>query len=124
VVTRETEDAFAAVVRLDDGSRALVGGSRATAGRSGAIELAGRDGQLVGDHVHGHAARLLGATRTALEVGDPIPTVPAALHEMAAALAAGRAPAITLADGAAAVALAEACYRSIASGNVETVERP
>jgi len=123
VVTTATEDAFAAIVEMEDGLRAMIGGSRATAGRSGAIELAGAAGQLVGDHVHGHAARLVGAERRPLDVGPPIHTVPAVLHEFAAALAARRAPAITLADGAAAVALAAACYRAIASGRPEPVER-
>jgi predicted dehydrogenase len=124
VVTRETEDAFAAIVEMEGGDlRALVGGSRATAGRSGAVELSGCDGQLVGDHVHGVAARLVGAARTELAVGAAVPTVPAVLREFAAASIERRAPAITLADGAASVALAEACYRSIASGRAEAVER-
>jgi len=123
VCTRDTEDNFAAAVEMDDGMRAVLGGSRATAGRSGAIELAGRDGQLVGDHVHALAARLVGTTRTALEVGAPVMTVPAVLQELVDALAARRAPAITLADGASAVAIAEGCYRSLASGRVEAVER-
>jgi predicted dehydrogenase len=123
VVTRETEDNFAAAIEMEGGLLALVGGSRATTGRSGAIELAGRDGQLVGDHVHGLAARLSGTSRTELPIGPPVPTVLAALEEFAAALVARRAPAITLADGAASVALAEACYRSAASGRLEAVER-
>jgi predicted dehydrogenase len=122
VATRETEDNFAATVEMADGLRALIAGSRATVGRSGAIELAGRDGQLVGDHVHGMAARLHGTTRTSLAVGAAVMTVPATLREFADALAARRPPAITLADGTAAVALAAACYRSIASGRTETVE--
>ncbi len=125
VVTRETEDAFAAIVELDSGAmRAMVGGSRATAGRCGAIELAGRDGQLVGDHVHGTAARLVRTDREALPVGAPVHTVPAIMQEFAAALIERRAPAITVADGTAAVAIAEACYRSIESGRPEDVERP
>lgn len=124
VVTRETEDAFAAIIELDGGSmRATVGGSRATIGRCGAIELAGRNGQLVGDHVHGTAARLVRTEREELPVGAPVPTVPATMREFAAALAARREPTITLADGAAAIAIGEACYRSIASGHPEDVER-
>lgn len=124
VATRETEDNFAATIEMEGGSLlAMVAGSRATAGRCGAIELAGRDGQLVGDHVHGWAARLLGTSRVSLAVGAPVPTVPATLAEFAAALRERRMPAITLADGAASVALAEACYRSIASGRPEPVER-
>lgn len=123
VVTRETEDDFAAAVEMESGVLALVGGSRATAGRSGAIELAGRDGQLVGDHVHGFAARLVATERHVLPVGPPAATVAATLAELATALQQRRAPAIGIEDGAAAVALADACYRSIASGRAAAVER-
>jgi predicted dehydrogenase len=123
VATRETEDNFSALIEMDGGVLASVGGSRATAGRCGAIELAGRDGQLVGDHVHGRAARLVGTSRQELAIGAPVQTVAATLTEFADALEARRAPAITLTDGAASVALAEACYRAIASGASAAVER-
>lgn len=123
VATRETEDNFAATIEMDDGMLAQVAGSRATVGRGGAIELAGRDGQLTGDHVHGIAARLAGTTRIGLDVGAPANTVEAVLRELLAAIGERRAPAITLADGAAAVAIAEACYRSIARGASHPVER-
>lgn len=123
VATRDTEDNFSATIELDGGILASVSGSRATAGRSGSLELAGRDGQLTGDHIHGIAARLVGATRSELPRPAPVMTVPAAMQELAAAIAAKRAPAITLADGAGAVAIAEACYRSIATGRTEAVER-
>jgi predicted dehydrogenase len=123
VATRETEDNFAATIEMDDGMLAQVAGSRATMGRCGAVELAGRDGQLTGDHVHGVAARLVGTTRTGLDVGAPVNTVAAVLRELVAAVAERRAPAITLADGGSAVAIAEACYRSIARGAPHPVER-
>ncbi len=123
VLTRETEDDFAAAVEMESGVLALVGGSRATASRSGVIELAGRDAQLVGDHVHAHAARLVGMLRHPLAIGTTVATVAATLAEFAAALQQRRAPAIGIDDGAAAVALADACYRSIASGRAERVER-
>ncbi len=123
VATRDTEDNFAAAIEMERGTLALVGGSRATAGRSGAIELAGRDGQLVGDHVHGHVARLLGTERRALAIGEPVATVAATLREFAAAIDERRAPSITIADGAASVAIAEACYRAARSGRSEAVER-
>jgi myo-inositol 2-dehydrogenase/D-chiro-inositol 1-dehydrogenase len=123
IATEQTEDNFAAVVEMDTpGLVALVGGSRATAGRSGEIVLTGRDGQLVGDHVHNHAARLVGTKREPLPIGPLVPTVRATLAELAESLAANRAPAIGLADGAAAVALAEACYRSLRSERPEAVE--
>jgi predicted dehydrogenase len=108
---------------MDYGTLALVGGSRATAGRSGAIELAGRDGQLVGDHVHGHAATLIGTERRPLAIGTPVATVAAALHEFAEAVCERRPPSITIGNGAAAVAIAEACYRAARSGRPEPVER-
>src|SRR6266481_9854005 len=116
VATRDTEDNFAAAIEMERGTLALVGGSRATAGRSGAIELAGRDGQLVGDHVHGHAATLIGTARRELTIGEPIATVAAVLREFAAAVRERRPPAVTIADGAAAVAIAEACYRAARHG--------
>jgi len=123
VATAETEDNFAATVEMAGGLLALVGGSRATRGRSGAIELAGRDAQLAGDHVHARAVRLVGTACEPLPVGPPAQTVETTLVEFATALTEGRTPAIGIGDGAAAVALAEACYRSIASGRPEAVER-
>ncbi len=122
IATHETEDNFAAAIEMDDGLRAIVGGSRATRGRCGLVEIAGRDAQLTGDHVHGIAARLVGTTRTPLPVGEPVMTVQATLAEFAAAVAARRTPAITLADGAKAVAIAEACYRAIETGAAASVE--
>jgi predicted dehydrogenase len=123
VATRDTEDNYNATIEMDDGLIASVGGSRATASRCGTLEVVGRDGQLVGDHVYGIAARLVGTTRTPLVQPAPVMTVPAVMREFAAAVSARRAPAITLGDGAGAVAIAEACYRSIASGRREAVER-
>ncbi len=124
VVTRDTEDSFATTIEMDGGGvLAMVGGSRATIGRGGGIELAGRDGQLVGDHVHGFAARLAGSERHPLAVGAPVATVQAVLEELTAALAERRSPSVTLADGLASVAIAEACYRSLATGQPERVER-
>ena len=122
VATCETEDTFAATVEMDDGVRAVIAGSRATAGRSGSIEVAGREGQLSGDHLQGCAARLVGTTRTPLPVGAAVMTVQATLAEFAAALGSRRPPAITLADGAKSVAIAEACYRAIERGSVASVE--
>ena len=116
VATRDTEDNFAAILEMDDGLLASVSGSRATVGRSGAVELAGRDAQLVGDHVHGTAARVVGTRRTDVALPPPAMTVSAVLAEFAAAVTEQRAPAITIGDGAQSVAIAEACYRSVAAG--------
>ncbi len=123
VATRRTEDNFAAVVLLEPGPIvASVAGSRATLGRCGFIEIAGRKGQLTGDHVHGHADLLIGRTRTPLELGPPTQTVKEVLASFAECLATGKQPPITARDGLAAVAAAEACYRSAQSGKLEPVE--
>jgi predicted dehydrogenase len=122
IATRDTEDNYTATIDMDDGVRAVVAGSRATGGRCGFIELVGRAAQLTGDHVHGIAARLVGTTRTPIVIGTPVMTVQATLAEFAAALTERRMPAITIADGAKSVAIAEACYRAIGRGAVESVE--
>jgi predicted dehydrogenase len=64
----------------------------------------------------------VGTTRTPLAVGEPVMTVLATLAEFADAVAGRRTPAITLADGAKSVAIAEACYRAIDTAAVAAVE--
>ena len=116
-VTRRTEDNFAALLELA-GSDTLVAvnGSRATAGRSGLIDLAGAEGQLVGDHYLGFAYRVRGTERTPLVLPAPVPTVREALRAFARLIRDGTPPVATVEDGARAVLVAEACYRAAASG--------
>jgi predicted dehydrogenase len=116
-VTRRTEDNFAALLELA-GSDTLVAvnGSRATAGRSGLIDLAGAEGQLVGDHYLGFAYRVRGTERTPLVLPAPVPTVREALRAFARLIRDGTPPLATVEDGARAVLVAEACYRAAASG--------
>ena len=117
-----TEDNFVAVLELQ-GSDALVtvGGSRSTAGRSGLIDVAGAHGQLLGDHALGFAYAVRGLERTALPVGDPVPTVREALRAFVRLLREGEAPPATLEDGARAVAIAEACLASASRGAIVPV---
>jgi predicted dehydrogenase len=121
VHTRETEDNFAAVIALGRGVRGMVLGSRSTAGRNGLIEITGAGGQLVGDHVHHFAYALRERTRTPLDLGPETPTVLETLRTFVAAVRRSETPPVGWEDGRAAVAVAEACYRSAASGSVETV---
>jgi predicted dehydrogenase len=116
-VTRRTEDNFAALLELE-GSEALVAvnGSRATAGRSGLIDLAGAEGQLVGDHHLGFAYRVRGTERVPLALPEPVPTVREALRAFLDLVRDGTPPPATVEDGARAVLVAEACYRAAASG--------
>jgi myo-inositol 2-dehydrogenase/D-chiro-inositol 1-dehydrogenase len=121
VVTRQSEDNFAAVFSFSGPLLAVVSGSRATASRTGAIEIAGEHGQILADHVHGSALRIAGTKREPLEVPPMAPTVRETLRAFARILRDGSAPPITLDDGLWSVAMAEACYRSAESGKTEAV---
>jgi len=117
VNSARTEDNFLAVLELE-GSDALVAvsGSRSTAGRSGLIDVAGAHGQLLGDHVLGFAHAVRGLERTPIPVGEPVPTVREALRSFVRLILDAEPPPATLEDGARAVAIAEACLASAATG--------
>ena len=122
VRTVRTEDNFAAVLRLAGSDTVVaVSGCRATRGRSGLIDLAGDEGQLVGDHQLGFAYAVRGLERTPLEVAEPVPTVREVLRAFARLVLDGEPPGATLEDGAQAVFIAEACRRSAESGTPVTV---
>lgn len=123
VVTRRTEDNFTALLELAE-SPALVAvnGSRSTRGRSGLIDLAGTEGQVVGDHVLGFAYRVQGIERTPLGLPEAVPTVREALRAFARLVLDGVPPRARIEDGARAVLIAEACLTSAASGLPATVE--
>lgn len=124
VINPGLEDSFGAVMRLSSGRTvALVDCSKATRSRSGRIELVGEGGQLVGDHVHGFAFRIHGYERTDLCPPAPVPTVRETLRAFVEALRRGGPPPITVTDGMRAVEIADACYRSAATGRSVPVER-
>lgn len=117
VVTRRTEDNYVALFRFDgEPLTAVAAGSRSTTSRSGAIEVSGDGGQILADHVHGVAWRLEGSKRVEIDVGPPVATVRETLVAFERMLRAGGPPPISVDDGLWAVAMAEACYRSAASG--------
>jgi predicted dehydrogenase len=109
------EDNFAAVFDLA-GTEAIVtvSGCRATAGRSGLIDVAAADAQLVADHQLHFAYRVRGLERTPIELPPPTHTVRDALASFAGLLRHGAEPPASLDDGVRAVQIAEACYRSAA----------
>jgi predicted dehydrogenase len=122
VGTAHTEDNFAAVIRFGGGAvLADIAGSRATASRSGAIEMAGERGQLVADHVLNTAAIVHRTDSTPLHVPSAVPTVLEVLRDFTRALRTGGPMPIPLEEGLRAVAIADACYRSAASGKAEAV---
>jgi len=123
-VTTRTEDQFLAIMTLA-GSDALVSvsGCRATRGRSGLIDAACAEAQLVGDHQQHWLHEVRGLARAPLDVGASVPTVREALGAFVALVQRGEPPPVALEDGARAVAIAEACRRSgAASGATVAVE--
>jgi predicted dehydrogenase len=124
VHTAHTEDNFSAMIRLSDGvTLASIAGSRATASRSGPIELAGEHGQLVADHLLNTAVVLHGTGATAVPVPPPVVTVRAVVADFAAALERGAEMPIPLEEGLRAVAIVEACYRAARAGRAVPVEQ-
>jgi len=122
VRTTRTEDNFAAVIRFGGGAvLADIAGSRATASRCGAIEMAGARGQLIADHIFNSAAIVRDTVPIPLTVLPPVPTVLAVLRDFTDALRAGNPMPIALEEGLRAVAIAEACYQSAASGRAVPV---
>jgi predicted dehydrogenase len=116
-ITVNTEDNFLATLELA-GSDTLVavGGSRSTAGRSGLVDAACRDAQLVGDHQQHWLHLVRGLERVPIDPGPASPTVREVARAFARLVLAGERPPVDLADGARAVAIAEACMRSAATG--------
>jgi len=122
VRTRRTEDHFAAVLAMQqNGILAQVSCSRSTDSRNGLIEVSGEHGQLVIDHVPGTGYRIGAKGREPLATGAAQMTVKALLERFVEDARGDCAPAISYRDGLAAVAIADACYRSMASGSFEKV---
>ncbi len=114
--SRRMPDTFAAVLRTTGGILATVDNCRATAVRSGRIEIAGEGGQVGGDHVHGTLWRGRGRQVESLPPVPQIPTVQAALADFVEVARRRKAPPVTARDGLAAVQVAEACARSHREG--------
>ena len=125
VVTRDTEDNFSAIMTFEK-SRiiASVMGSRATKGRNGLIEVAGEKGQIIADHVHNYLYEVKGMKRRPIELGDPVPTVYEALKAFYHSLCREVSFPVSIEDGAIAVAVADACYRSAQTGDWEKIYYP
>jgi len=117
VCTRETEDNFVMLARLDAAEvLGHVSGSRACAGRTGLIEVAGAEGQIVADHIEGVAWRIRGAERSPIPVAPAVPTVREILRAFVAAVRDGGPMPVPVEEGLRAVAVVDAGYRSAAAG--------
>jgi predicted dehydrogenase len=127
VVTRQTEDSFSASISFTaSGSRralASVSGSRATHSRYGELRLIGERGQIVADHVHCRLTKIVERNETTLGEPRDVPTVLGVLEEFRLVAEGSKEPSVTPGDGAAAVAIADACYRSAESRRRVKVRR-
>ena len=116
-VTRETEDQYAAIFRMQPGDLiATVDNARSTHSRSGRIELVGSKAQIWGDHIHRTLVRVEGSRSIDLGPIEASPTVPLVLRSFVEALARGTEPEVGVRDGAAAVEMVEAAERSAREG--------
>jgi len=107
---------FAALLRLEPGPvLATVDNTRMSEGRSGRLELVGRKGSLLGEHVRGELFWLRGLEARPVRVDPPVPTVRECLRAFVAAARGEIAVPITAADGRRAVEISEACRLSAAA---------
>lgn len=122
ICTTTTEDSFVASLTMTWSSLlAQVSCSRSTQSRNGLIEVSGEHGQIVVDHVLGSGYRLDRNGRSDIAVDPPRMTVLEILRLFEREVRADAAPSIPLRDGLAAVAVADACYRSLESRALEAV---
>jgi predicted dehydrogenase len=120
--TRHTEDNFAATLELGGGAAlATVACARLAGGRNGHVEVAGEGGTLLGDHVLGSAALVVGTAIEPLPVAAGVATVREVVRDFVAALRAGTPPPIPIAEGLRAIAVVDACYASARGGGVAPV---
>jgi len=117
----ELDDTFVAVLGMTGGVLASVTGCRTTRSRSGAISLAGSEGQIVADTVLRRVEFLQGKDVEPLPLPEPVPTVREAARAFVHAVREGHAMPIPLAEGLKAVALVDACYRSAEEGRAVPV---
>jgi len=123
--TKRTEDNFAALLELGDSDAMVtVTGSRDSRGRSGLVDVAGTDGQIVADHQQHWGHVVCGTHRTNLPLPPPSHTVLEVLRSAVAHVRSGTPLPVTLEDGLNAVLIAEACAASAKRGVDVEVERP
>lgn len=124
VYTKRTEDVFAATLFMADQTLVTVNCSRTTQSRNGLIEASGENGQLVGDHVLHTLYRIGPHGREDLPLPAPRHTVLELLRVLVEDCRHERPASIDYRAGLAAVAIADACYRSVKSRRPEDVVMP
>jgi myo-inositol 2-dehydrogenase/D-chiro-inositol 1-dehydrogenase len=114
---RATEDTFAAVLRFEPGDVVVtIDNCHRSHGRSGRVSVAGSAGQLAVDHVTRRFVMVDAHGETDLGAVPHRPTVVLCLRDFVDAARRGRAAAVSVDDGLAAVRVADAVRRSAREG--------
>ena len=119
----ETEDLFVAILTMSDGARCAIDACKYSESRFGEIQLIGKQAQLIGSLSCNTLIQVKGRNIETIEPPAPIMGLPCALMEFAQAITQDTEPTITGQDGLAAVAIAQACYRSAADRRPVEVEQ-
>lgn len=117
------EDLMIAEIQLGSGALGIVDASKVSPARSGRYELVCEKGQLHGDQVHGILEKIEGATRTALPLQPPGPTLIPLLRDWHAFLCRRSDNPIPGREGLAALAVCHAARESVATGEWVEVAR-
>lgn len=121
VLEKEVEDRFTAIMETRKGIQITLEGSKYVQGRHGRIELIGPKGMLLGDHVHNALEFLNQKGSRPIKVGEPAMTVRNVLRDATLAFRGKQPLKITVDDGLASLAIAQACYKSARSRKREKV---
>jgi predicted dehydrogenase len=114
--TQKKAGSFVAGLTLTGGILATVDNCRETGGRSGRIEVVGEKGVLTADHVQGSVILQQGQGSETLAVGNPVPTICAALKDFVKVARGRKKVPVSVEDGLRAVEIALACRRSARLG--------
>lgn len=115
------EDHLVVLIEMESGLLGTVDCSKIGSARSGRFELIGSQGQLHGDQVHNVLEFIQGAQRTPLACDNPVSTIVPLLRDWCRFLRGEGENPIAAEVGLAAVRVCEACLRSAAKGEWETV---
>ncbi len=119
---QEVEEYARGAARLENGASVGFEIAKCVNGRAAFFELVGSEGSVCADVQRDQLTRIHGRESEPLETPENAWAIPLVLNQFCEAALTGGAPAVTGGDGLHAVAVAEAFYRSAASGASEAVD--
>lgn len=109
---RRCEDLFMAMLEMEGGLVGTVDASKVGPARLGRFEFVGEAGQLQGDQIHNFVESVRGTEVSKLAIDEPVPALIPLLDRWQAFLRGSGDNPVPGEEGAAAVAIAEACLLS------------